>query len=764
MSSNSVDLTNDIEPSKENVEPFRRGKRLSKISGSLMQAPALKSAITEVDRAAHLKKIHEYHGQDPLQNWLEYIQWAEETFPSGDPKILPILEECVNKLQDLPAYSQSTKFLKVWIKYAQKVRDPESLFEYLHEKGICSRRALLYEAWATVLENKGKDPDAYSVYKMGIQLNAKPKTRLSERFEHFQQRMISRLNQATVDQDQSSVQVSSNALKSLTTSQAQHSYRGREESIQSSASVRGRNHLSSQLSSKFQIYSENDEKSIPITNNQGSRIFEASDKENSLGLSTWRSSLKAPSTRDNSSLSLPKTGESQLSIFVDPEFNESKGETSFSHRSLETSSVFQKSNRKQREIEDIQAHPLRHLQSSGKSVPQKFPSDGYSAKLINYGESSLVGAQMSFEEARAALFEDSDDMGMEEACNMEITTNWSEVLHSNEKSKHKSRKALATISEKAPKSPSIEEKHQWPHSFAEKDSNTMTLNFATETVTLNTKAAMKEVFGMWNSSPTSSSPEKVLSNDENLDCRLDPWSSVFRIDVLRDHPFSEQESFFESSKKCPHDLLSLTSQIGGHVSIGNEPFNLLLRDGDSFIIQEKNESFRYFLHVYNAHDVHHEWEFYISKCLRKRLQLSSDRYFKNICRIYKYADLSLVFVPNYPLVSLSDLILARRTTESSVPEILLVFFTIELLNILLNLQGAEIVHSSLNLCNLHIRMMPPGDALENYSQFSENHGLVLSSFTDAIDHSLLENSQKLCGESNGFEHSVTVNSLIMVCQ
>jgi hypothetical protein len=62
----------------------------------------------------------------------------------------------------------------------------------LSGKGIGSGRALLYEAWALVLENKKKWSEAQSVYMKGFDAKAKPLDRLKTRFQAFQSRVESK--------------------------------------------------------------------------------------------------------------------------------------------------------------------------------------------------------------------------------------------------------------------------------------------------------------------------------------------------------------------------------------------------------------------------------------------------------------------------------------------------------------------------------------------------------------------------------------------
>jgi len=80
----------------------------------------------------------------------------------------------------------------------------------------------------------------------------------------------------------------------------------------------------------------------------------------------------------------------------------------------------------------------------------------------------------------------------------------------------------------------------------------------------------------------------------------------------------------------------------------------------------------------------------------------------------------------------------------------------------MSLQGARLVHCAISLENIRVRTSLGIAVLENYSQFSENHGLIIEHYSESIDHSFLEYGALLTGESKGFESSLTVNSLLRV--
>lgn len=54
-----------------------------------------------------------------MANWLEYIKWTEENFPSGGERscLLLLLERCCMQFKDSEQYRDNKRYLKVWITY-----------------------------------------------------------------------------------------------------------------------------------------------------------------------------------------------------------------------------------------------------------------------------------------------------------------------------------------------------------------------------------------------------------------------------------------------------------------------------------------------------------------------------------------------------------------------------------------------------------------------------------------------------------------------
>lgn len=63
--------------------------------------------------------ICNYQGDDPLDNWYQYISWVEQSYPKNghEGNLGPLLEDCLTKFEHDRRYSNDRRFCKLWIKY-----------------------------------------------------------------------------------------------------------------------------------------------------------------------------------------------------------------------------------------------------------------------------------------------------------------------------------------------------------------------------------------------------------------------------------------------------------------------------------------------------------------------------------------------------------------------------------------------------------------------------------------------------------------------
>lgn len=178
-----------IEEQKENIRPLKEGRS----AASLVQAFSKNHDSIAGERAKFEEAISQSGDlDDPIQPYLDYINWTKETYPQGDTQesgLIPLLEATANAFKDARFYHNDPRYLKVWMMYARLHREPRDVFVYLARNGIGAELALYYEEFAAFLESTGCKSQADEVYMMGINANARPSERLARKYSEFRARL-----------------------------------------------------------------------------------------------------------------------------------------------------------------------------------------------------------------------------------------------------------------------------------------------------------------------------------------------------------------------------------------------------------------------------------------------------------------------------------------------------------------------------------------------------------------------------------------------
>ncbi|QDZ22057.1 mitotic spindle checkpoint protein Bub1/Mad3 [Chloropicon primus] len=188
------------ETSKENLQPVKVGRSAE----ALKQATGLVSG----DRRAAQKATQEfedkkrsfeaeltsYEGDDKLGLWVLYLKWYQTALPAASKQtaLVQLLERCTNDLFEDEKCKRDARMLRIWIQYADLVKDPEDIFRFLQVHNIGQEFALFYEAYALCLEKRGSHKEAMAVYDLGIANMAMPLDRLRKKLTGFHKRMAKR--------------------------------------------------------------------------------------------------------------------------------------------------------------------------------------------------------------------------------------------------------------------------------------------------------------------------------------------------------------------------------------------------------------------------------------------------------------------------------------------------------------------------------------------------------------------------------------------
>jgi checkpoint serine/threonine-protein kinase len=101
---------------------------------------------------------------DPLSLHVNYIQSLKthQSHPTLQNFLLEALERTTQTFVEDPRYRNDPRYLRVWLDYAARCREPEDVFAFLAIKGICLDLAAYYEEYAGYMERRKIDnPGTY---------------------------------------------------------------------------------------------------------------------------------------------------------------------------------------------------------------------------------------------------------------------------------------------------------------------------------------------------------------------------------------------------------------------------------------------------------------------------------------------------------------------------------------------------------------------------------------------------------------------------
>ena len=184
-----------IEHSKENIAPTPRGRSAIALAKAFQQPMSPQDRhSTQTALCAQFEEdlISANDLDDPLEVWLKYIKWTDETFPQGqstESGIARLLERCTEQFKNDKQYKSDPRYLRVWLAYSTYSDSPLEIFAFLQRNEIGQELALYYEEYAVVLEKMNRKRKADEVFQMGLLSEARPIDRLRRRYEEFNRRL-----------------------------------------------------------------------------------------------------------------------------------------------------------------------------------------------------------------------------------------------------------------------------------------------------------------------------------------------------------------------------------------------------------------------------------------------------------------------------------------------------------------------------------------------------------------------------------------------
>ncbi|KAM7208018.1 checkpoint serine/threonine-protein kinase [Naviculisporaceae sp. PSN 640] len=192
-----------IEGQKENIQALPSGRSARKLAELFSPSPLHKMAtptpsdtknVNDCIRAEYEAEIENIsESDDPLDVYDRYVRWTLDAYPSAQAspqsQLHTLLERATKAFVSSAQYKNDPRYLKLWLHYIHFFSDsPRETFVFLSRHAIGENLALFYEEYAAWLEGAGRWAQAEEVYKLGIEREARPTSRLVRKFGEFEQR------------------------------------------------------------------------------------------------------------------------------------------------------------------------------------------------------------------------------------------------------------------------------------------------------------------------------------------------------------------------------------------------------------------------------------------------------------------------------------------------------------------------------------------------------------------------------------------------
>ena len=173
----------ELEGHKENIVSLTGGRSASRLLKSMK-----KPLETSYDiRLSFEKRIHDTLDEldDPLELFIEYINWIHDTYPSPTTRqsgLPEILERCIEYCKTIDTYKNDVRYVKIWLQYIEffaiRPEEKKDMFVYMMRLKIGDKLTLFYESFAQLLINRDAFGNALDLVDRGIEKGARPLVRL----------------------------------------------------------------------------------------------------------------------------------------------------------------------------------------------------------------------------------------------------------------------------------------------------------------------------------------------------------------------------------------------------------------------------------------------------------------------------------------------------------------------------------------------------------------------------------------------------------
>ncbi|KAK4512024.1 uncharacterized protein ATC70_013266 [Mucor velutinosus] len=213
----SIPRVGDIDSCKENIQPYRKGRSMSALTTLLGSSTEREAALQLGHEQFREQLKHIDEQDDPLQTYINYIEWTIQMYPEGpkgESNLLWLLEDATTQFSDDARYKADPRYLKTWLEYAKHSEHKKNVYLYLMENNIGQGLALFYEDYAAYYERLEKMDEAIQVFELGIAKEAVPLKRLRKNYNQFKARMQERQQRGLLRKQQMEAKRQMESLKS----------------------------------------------------------------------------------------------------------------------------------------------------------------------------------------------------------------------------------------------------------------------------------------------------------------------------------------------------------------------------------------------------------------------------------------------------------------------------------------------------------------------------------------------------------------------
>ncbi|XP_073349429.1 mitotic checkpoint serine/threonine-protein kinase BUB1 [Pagrus major] len=133
--------------------------------------------------------LSSYTGDDPLDPWDKFVDYLEQRLPAdGGSEMSLVFETLVQRFLTVERYANDIRYVNYCIRCASFYSDPIALYSYIFSKGVGTRTAALYVAWAQQFEQRGLNEQADAVYQKAMENQAQPADAIVNELRQFQTR------------------------------------------------------------------------------------------------------------------------------------------------------------------------------------------------------------------------------------------------------------------------------------------------------------------------------------------------------------------------------------------------------------------------------------------------------------------------------------------------------------------------------------------------------------------------------------------------